>query len=53
VQVMNISGSRIISEDQIGNTLFELNVSHLQQGLYLVSLLTEDGRQFVQKLVIR
>lgn len=53
VQVLNISGSMIISEDQIGNTRFELNVSHLQQGLYLVSLFTEDGRQLVQKLVIR
>jgi len=53
VQVLNISGRMIISEDQIGNTRFELNVSHLQQGLYLVSLLTEDGRQLVQKLVIR
>ncbi|KAA3621778.1 MAG: T9SS C-terminal target domain-containing protein [Flavobacterium sp.] len=53
LKVMSISGSIIISEDQIDSVRFELNVSQLQQGLYLVSMLTDDGRQLLNKLVIR
>jgi glucose/arabinose dehydrogenase len=53
IRVMSISGSVIISEDQVNSAQQQLDVSQLQAGLYLVSLQTDNGGQLVSKLVIR
>lgn len=53
IRVMSISGSVIISEDQVDGAQYQLVVSQLQAGLYLVSLQTDNGGQLVSKLVIR
>lgn len=53
VRVMNLTGSVIFSEENIDTQRYELNVSQLRSGLYLVSVQTASGVQLVNKLVIR
>ncbi len=53
LRITNLAGSVIFTEENIDNQHYELNISRLQSGLYLVSIQTDSGTQLVEKLVIR
>jgi len=52
VIVTDVTGSVIISEENINSTQQILNVSQLQSGLYLVSIQSSSGETIVKKLVV-
>jgi hypothetical protein len=52
VSLYNLLGSEIISKEGIGNDLFELNVSSLPEGIYILTI-TGNGIKHTQKLLVR
>jgi len=53
IQVSDLAGAVVLSEENIDRQNLELSVAALQSGLYLVTVETDSGVQRVQKLVVQ
>ncbi len=53
LEVTDLTGAVIISEENISNNNHQLNISHLTAGLYLVSIQTDSGLRRVCKLLVQ
>ena len=52
IQIFDVQGKKILNELRTSETVFDLNVSTLSAGLYLIKCSTETRNEFVQKLII-
>jgi hypothetical protein len=51
LQIFTLSGQLISTVTGIGSTQSQIDVSHLEPGIYIVQVILEDGTQAVQKLI--
>ncbi|MEM7161948.1 MAG: T9SS type A sorting domain-containing protein [Bacteroidota bacterium] len=51
IEIIDISGKAVFNE-QITNTIQELDLSELNSGMYMATVITEDGRIFAQRLIL-
>ena len=52
IEIFDMQGKKILNELRTSETVFDLNVSTLNTGLYLIKCSTETGNEFVQKLIL-
>lgn len=52
IEIFDVQGKKILNELRTSETVFDLNVSTLNTGLYLIKCSTETGNEFVQKLIL-
>ena len=51
LQIFTLSGQLISTVTGIGSTKSQIDVSHLESGIYIVKVILEDGTHAVQKLI--
>lgn len=53
IRVFSPEGKEVYKSSDFSGTAFELNLEHLQKGMYSIAFQTEDGNSFSQKLIIQ
>ncbi|MEN9440705.1 MAG: hypothetical protein RLZ33_781, partial [Bacteroidota bacterium] len=53
IRVFSPEGKQVFMSSDFSGTTFELNLEHLQNGMYSITFQTEDGNSFSQKLIIQ
>ena len=53
IRVFSTDGKKVFMSSDFSGTTFELNLEHLQKGMYSIAFQTEDGNSFSQKLIIQ
>ena len=51
IQVFDVVGKKLFSLSTINNTQATLNIKSLYNGMYFIKITTEDGRQWMKKIV--
>ncbi len=51
LQIFTLSGQLISTVTGIGSTQSQIDVSHLESGIYIVKVILEDGTHAIQKLI--
>ena len=53
IAIIDVKGSILISEEKLSSSEITIAVNELSRGLYIVRILSENGKMFIKKLVIK
>jgi len=52
IEIIDLKGSVLISEENISASEKSIDIQRLSQGMYLVRVISENGKSFIKKLVV-
>jgi hypothetical protein len=53
IRVMDLNGNIIFNRNEVGLSVYTLDLSHVSTGLYLVEVITNNGDRIIKKLIAR
>ena len=52
IEIFDIQGKRIMNTIRTNESIYTLNISNLESGVYLVKLTLDSGKTSIQKLIL-